>query len=193
MGAAQSTTQPQKSNSSNDNNNTTSNDKSSNDGNGDKNGNENSNHSSINDDGKKNIVFLVYLFTGFAYSSRAISEGQNFSAFVFYLTNGSASSVGFLTGLVGMTQIVVAPIMGIFSDKYPRVWLLRRTSFLGLFSVAFSTIAICVESYPLLCLTQFLWGIFWSMVSPTIDSILADATDPDPEALLTRPGLLLCK
>ena len=141
---------------------------------------------------KLDNTMFIYVFTFTAYFSRAIWEGSIISSFVYLITEGSAVSIGSLSGTLGFTQIFVAPIMGFLSDIMPRTWILSLASVIGFFATFLTVYAVRSGEYYRLLHCMVVWGFFWGCTTPCIDALLADSIDAGKrsEAYTFRSSLL---
>lgn len=118
----------------------------------------------------------VNVFTLFVYLAQAVVQGSVFSAYLFLIANQTATRVGMIAGTDGVVRICMAPTVGCLSDRFlTRAQMLKIGGVIGLFAVFFSAKAFSTDSFPALLVAQVIWGAFWSVTTPTIDSLLADS------------------
>lgn len=123
------------------------------------------------------ITQRVMVFTLFVYLAQAVAQGSVFSAYLFLIANETATRVGMVAGTDGVVRICMAPTVGFLSDRFlTRAQMLKIGGVIGLFATVFSAKAFSTDSFPALLAAQVVWGAFWSVTTPTIDSLLADWT-----------------
>jgi MFS family permease len=52
--------------------------------------------------------------------SHLCSHGQIFTSFIYLLTSGSNTKVGYITGIGGLAQVLAAPFFGYLADRFSR-------------------------------------------------------------------------
>jgi MFS family permease len=123
------------------------------------------------------IAMKIFLITSAAFMAKSIYTGAVFSAYIFLLMDRSNTAVGGITGMSGLTSLILAPIVGYISDKWDRAEFARFSSLFGVMGLAFAVYAVSQNSFPLMMLSEVIWGLFWAIFSPTTDALLADSAE----------------
>lgn len=118
---------------------------------------------------------LVMLFAIAANSIRNVWDQNIMSSFIYLLSDRSSYVVGFLTGTTGLVQALMAPVMGFFADKYPRVAVLRTSGVIGIVGILLTLPSVLYGHLVFIFLSMAVWGLFWASVNPTLDAVLADS------------------
>ncbi len=115
--------------------------------------------------------------------SSNIWNGQVFPAFVYLISNGSNTAVGMLSGIMGISQLCVAPCAGYLIDKYDRIKILHRIAIVGLLNMCYLLLVIWNNwGYEPLFAAVCCMGIYSAFLGPSMDSVLADSTEPGQRA-----------
>jgi MFS family permease len=118
-------------------------------------------------------LFLLYTFLSTAF--RGIWDQHIMSVFIYLITNGSNSSVGLLTGISGIAQLICTFFTATIGDTLSRSVILICGACLGLVSILMSVTAISLANYFFLLVCMVLWGFYWAMTNPTLDAMVADS------------------
>jgi MFS family permease len=118
---------------------------------------------------------MVMLFAITANSIRNVWDQNIMSSFIYLLSDRSSYVVGFLTGTTGLVQALMAPVMGFFADKYPRVTVLRSSGIIGVVGILLTIPSVIYGHLLFIFLSMAIWGLFWASVNPTLDAVLADS------------------
>jgi MFS family permease len=122
----------------------------------------------------KNVrLFLLYTFLSTAF--RGIWDQHILSVFIYLITHGSNFSVGFLTGITGIAQLICTFFTATIGDTLPRFMILIFGACLGLVSIVMSITAITLAHYYFLLSCMVLWGFYWATTNPTLDAMVADS------------------
>jgi MFS family permease len=135
-------------------------------------------------------VFFVYFMI---MVSKAVYEGNVFSAYLYNLADQHTILVGIAAGVTGMVMVVMAPIMGTISDKYDRISLLKASGLMGLVAVATSYVALSLDNFNFVLVAQVIWGICWTASIPTFDALIADASNEGSRSKMFTARLMLAQ
>lgn len=120
-------------------------------------------------------LFLLYTFTSTAF--RGIWDQHILSLFVYLITDGSNSSVGLVTGITGVAQLLCTFGTATIGDKLSRNLILFCGAGLGVIAIIISIYSISVAHYRLLLISMILWGFYWAATNPTLDAMVADLVE----------------
>lgn len=118
-------------------------------------------------------LFLLYTFLSTAF--RGIWDQHIMSVFVYLITHGSNSSVGILTGITGIAQLICTFFTATIGDTVPRSMILICGTCLGFVGIVMSITAITLAHYYFLLSCMILWGFYWATTNPTLDAMIADS------------------
>ena len=76
-----------------------------------------------------------------------------------------------------MTGVLLAPVVGILSDKYGRIILLKSGAFLGYISIIMIFYGVIKDSYRIVLAAQIFYGSYIAVTNPTMDALLADSVE----------------
>ena len=124
---------------------------------------------------KSKNINLVLAYTFFTFSARSLWNQSVLSAFVYLLKSNDPKYVGFLTGLMGMTQLFASLPSGWLVDKYRRDTLLKVGSVIGCIAAISTFIASRMTSFALLGVSLAIWGLFWGVVNTSTMALFADS------------------
>jgi len=117
------------------------------------------------------------IYSFLAWSIKNVFDGNVFTGYLYNLVNHTNSKVGLVAGINGLSMLTLAPFIGIVSDKYGRIILLRVACIIGIFAIILTVYSITIDSYKAIILTQILFAAYWELTSPTMNALLADWTD----------------
>ena len=120
-------------------------------------------------------VILTLLYTIFAFSGRSIWSQSVLAAYVYLLRNNQAEAVGFITAVLGLSQLVTSIPAGIIADAHRRDVLLKFSSTVGCFAVGVTFWACWRESYVCLVLALAVWGLYYGVTNTTLGALFADS------------------
>lgn len=120
-------------------------------------------------------VHLVLAYTFFSFSARSLWNQSVLSAFVYLLKSDNPKYVGFLTGLMGMSQLLSSFPSGWLADKYRRDKMLKLGSVVGFFAAASTLIASQMKSFTALGIALSIWGLFWGICNTSVMALFADS------------------
>ena len=132
-------------------------------------------HSPVQPSTKSKNINLVLAYTFLTFASRSLWNQSVLSAFVYLLKSNDPKYVGFLTGLMGMAQLLTSFPSGWLADKYRRDTMLKFGSVIGLMGAISTFIASRMNSFPLLGVSLAIWGLFWGVCNTSVMALFADS------------------
>ena len=153
-------------------------------GNSSNNDDSNSNKDSARDSSPENNktanevsrnIPLTIAYTFITQTSRSLWSNNILSSYVYLLENNNAEAVGFITAIMGMTQVFVALPAGHLADTYRRDTVIRIGSVFGAIALAATCFAVYQQDYQSLVGALALWGVFWGTTSTSIMALFADS------------------
>ncbi|CAM9535324.1 unnamed protein product [Phaeothamnion confervicola] len=101
--------------------------------------------------------------------------------------------VGYITGIMGLAQVIAAPAGGFLGDKLRRSRALALSAGVGLTAAAVLTAAVAANAgYGWLCVASVVWGVFWAISNPAIEALYADSVPNGQRTIaLTAKYILL--
>ena len=124
------------------------------------------------------VVRSIFIYSFLTWSSKAVYDGNVQGVYLFTLVGNHNTEVGVAGGITGITGVVLAPIIGILSDKYGRTILLKASSITGYIAMIVTTYAIQTDNYQMVLVANLFFGAFWALSNPTMDALLADSVEP---------------
>ena len=126
---------------------------------------------------RNGTAMKLFVITFASFTAKSIYSGAVFSAYIFLLMDRRNTAVGFLAGMSGLIGMIMAPIVGVISDKWDRTLFLRTSAFFGITAVGVAGYAVSKNMYSLMMASEVVWGFFWAIFSPTCDALMADYTE----------------
>eukprot|EP00605_Chrysophyceae_sp_TOSAG23-4_P001161 GSChrysophyteH1.ASY1.ANO1.1269.1 assembled CDS len=123
------------------------------------------------------VLRAIFLWLFITFSTRSVFDGNVFSAYLFTLVGRHNAEVGIAGGVTGMTGVLLAPVVGILSDKYGRIILLKSGAFLGYISIIMIFYGVIKDSYRIVLAAQIFYGSYIAVTNPTMDALLADSVE----------------
>ena len=137
-------------------------------------------------------INLILSFTLFAFAGRSLWSQSVLSMLVYLLRNGNPEAVGFITAVMGMSQLIASFPTGVLADRHRRDSLLQVASAVGFAAVAVSLFSVWQESYQWLTVALAVWGTFWGIASTSISALFADSIqEGDRSFFFTRRSIIL--
>ena len=141
-------------------------------------------------------IALTLWATFFLFTARSLWNVSVLSSYVFLLitqndhdSNAQVADekIGFITAVMGMTQLIVALPSGYLSDKWlGRNTMLRAGSVLGVIASVLTLFAVKQAHYPILCIALSVWGVFWGLVNTCLMALFADSMDHQSSKYFTQ-------
>lgn len=151
---------------------------------------------SISSDTRRNwtsrntTVILSYTFLVFA--GRSIWNQNVLANFIFLIRDGDPKQIGFLTGAMGISQLLVSFPAGYLADKYRRDTILQGSSVIGVLAVATSLVALYSISYKILVVSLCVWGLYWGCAQTSVMALFADSIpDGQRSHYFTKRSILI--
>jgi MFS family permease len=120
-------------------------------------------------------VTLTLVYTGLAFAGRSIWSQSVLSTFVYFLRNDNPEAVGYITAVMGISQLVASFPAGYVADAYRRDTLLRASSVMGVTAIAATTAACWQENYVYLVVALSIWGCCYGFANTTLSALFADS------------------
>lgn len=120
-------------------------------------------------------VKIVLAYTFVVFVGRSIWNQNVLATLAFLLRDGDPKAVGFITGAMGLCQLIISIPTGVLADKYRRDTLLKVASAVGLASIGTTIFSTFQSSYVYLLAALCVWGCFWGIASTTVMAIFADS------------------
>ena len=140
---------------------------------------------------KSKNINLILAYTFCVFSARSLWNQSVLSVFVFLLKADDPKYVGFMTAIVGISQLLTSFPAGILADKYRRDSLLRASSIVGAVAAVSTFIASRMENFFFLGCALAMWGFFWGLSFGPISALFADSiNDGDRSHYFTQRMLL---
>mmetsp|Transcript_17540 Transcript_17540/g.38107 ORF Transcript_17540/g.38107 Transcript_17540/m.38107 type:complete len:553 (-) Transcript_17540:33-1691(-) len=137
-------------------------------------------------------INLILLYTVLMFGGRSMWSQTVLSAYVFLLRNEDPESVGVLTAIMGICQLIFSFPAGYLADKFRRDRLLKVGSLAGIVAISATIVALNQGTYWLLAVALALWGGFWGIVYTCISALFADSMrDGDRSLWFTRRMILI--
>lgn len=124
------------------------------------------------------------LFTFSSLAARSVFSGSVFSAYVYLLTNHSNAKVGYISGIMGIINLVSGTCVGILVDRHRRDKALFVACAISLFAMVACLLAVLSQlifrtdnnhEYLFLCMSWPLWGFFKGTYGPALQALFADS------------------
>jgi len=137
------------------------------------------------------VVRNIFIYSFLAWSMKNIYDENVFTGYLFNLVDHHTGEVGVVVGVSGLTMVTLAPGLGVISDKYGRIVLLRAGTVLGYLALSLMIYSVTVDSYSAILCSQVLFGAYWACTTPTMDALLADWTDPGTRSKIYTVRLMV--
>ena len=120
-------------------------------------------------------VRLILMYTWFVFAGRSIWNQNVLAAFVYFLRSGNPEAVGYITAVMGLSQLIVSLPSGYFADKYRRDTMLRVASMVGIVAIAITLSALYYADYRYLVAALAVWGTYWGIANTSVSALFADS------------------
>ncbi|CAB9528107.1 major Facilitator Superfamily MFS [Seminavis robusta] len=141
----------------------------------------------------RNIRFTLF-YTIIAFAGRSIWNQSVLATYVFLLTNENPEAVGFITAVMGISQLLASIPTGYVADKYRRDVMLKVASAVGLLAICFTLLEMYASqnSYTFLVVALAIWGVFWGIANTSLGALFADSiADGDRSYYFTQRSILI--
>ena len=129
-------------------------------------------------------ITAIMIYTYLSFVARSLWNSNALPIFVFLLCKvDDIKTVGFITGLTGMTQLLSSYPASWVADRYRRDRVVIFGSIMGIVSATLTLIAAQRENLTLLAIGLACWGLFQGMVNPSVWALLADSVNSGDRSL----------
>ena len=137
-------------------------------------------------------INLILAFTLFAFAGRSLWSQSVLSTLVYLLRDDNPEAVGFITGVMGMSQLIASFPTGVWADRHRRDSMLKVSSGVGCLAVAVTLFSVWKESYIWLTVALAIWGVFWGVASTSLSALFADSIQEGDRSLyFTKRSIIL--
>jgi MFS family permease len=130
-------------------------------------------------------VSLTLIFTFCAFAGRSIWSQSVLATFVYLLADNNPEAVGFITAVMGISQLVASFPSGLVADSYRRDTMLKVASGIGVVAII-TTLFVCSRHvrgggdkhhmhYSYLVIALGIWGCFWGVANTSLSALFADS------------------
>jgi MFS family permease len=120
-------------------------------------------------------VYLTLAFTWFAFAGRSMWNQSVLATFIFLIRDDNAEAVGFVTAVMGLSQLLVSFPVGFLADRYRRDTMLKLASVVGVVAVTGTLLSLHLESFSLLVVALGVWGVMWGVTNTALSALFADS------------------
>jgi MFS family permease len=136
-------------------------------------------------------VTLTLAYTAWAFAGRSIWQQSVLATWVFLL-QGKLQDVGYVTAIMGISQLVVSIPAGFLADTYRRDTLLRTASAVGLLAIATTLLACHQRTFHCLVIALAVWGCCWGIANTALSALFADSIrDGERSYYFTQRSVLI--
>jgi MFS family permease len=121
-------------------------------------------------------VTIALCYTFIIFACRSTWSMSVFSTFV-YLLRDNPEDVGYVTGVMGLFQMLVSFPAGCWADKHRRDSLLKVASAVGIGAIGTTLFALYYTSFQFLVLALAVWGIYWGISVTSLSALFADSIE----------------
>jgi len=139
-------------------------------------------------------IRLTLIYTCFAFAGRSIWNQSVLATYVYLLTNDNAEAVGFITGVMGICQLLASLPTGYVADIYRRDTMLKLAAAVGALAIIVTLTALYVMPGNLVVLVVALavWGFLWGIANTALGALFADSiADGDRAYFFTQRSILI--
>ena len=119
-------------------------------------------------------VHLTLLYTGFAFAGRSIWIQSVLAAFVYFLKN-NLEAVGYITAVMGLSQLVCSFPAAFIADYHRRDFMLKIASVFGVAAIVVTLYALHTRQYVHLVMALTIWGCSWGIANTSLSALFADS------------------
>jgi MFS family permease len=120
-------------------------------------------------------VYLTLAFTWFAFAGRSMWNQSVLATFIFLIRDGNPEAVGFVTAVMGLSQLLVSFPVGFLADRYRRDTMLKLASVVGMVAVMGTLLSLHLESFSMLVVALAVWGVQWGITNTALSALFADS------------------
>jgi hypothetical protein len=144
-------------------------------------------------DGLSTNIHRILMFTWCVFTGRSIWGQSVLAVFIFLLRPGSPESVGYVTAVMGISQVLASFPADCLANYCRRETMLKLASIIGLLAVAATSLAVLRRDYLLLIGAMSLWGIMWGISDNSLASLFCDSIPKAKRVLYFKRGSSLMK
>ena len=133
-------------------------------------------------------IHRILTFTWCIFTGRSIWGQSVLAVFIFLLRPGSPESVGYVTAVMGVSQVLASFSAHILANYCRRETMLKLASIIGLSAVAVTSLAVLRTDYRLLVGALSLWGIMWGISDNSLASLFCDSIPKDKRVHCFKRG-----
>jgi len=97
------------------------------------------------------------------------------ATYVFILKDNDTEAVGYITAVLGLSQLLTSFPTGFCADKYRRDRILFCASFVGCLAFSVTLLACWHENYTYLVWALATWGAYYGVTNTTLGALYADS------------------
>jgi hypothetical protein len=131
-------------------------------------------------------VRRILALTWFSFTGRSIWSQSVLSIFVYLLNKDNPERVGYVTAVMGMSQVVSS--LPAECLKWQRNNILRLGSLVGAIAAGLTVVAILNWNFYWLIGAMSLWGVMWGITDAALPSLFADSIPEEHESIYYTRG-----
>lgn len=136
-------------------------------------------------------VYLTLVYTAFAFAGRSIWNQSVLAAYV-YLLEDDLEAVGYITAVMGISQLASSFPSGWIADKYRRDSLLKIASVAGMIAIGITFYALYSLNFKHLVMALAAWGCCWGIANTSLSALFADSIPTGKRSFyFTRRSMVL--
>jgi hypothetical protein len=126
-------------------------------------------------------VRLTLMLVFFGAAADSMFGSSVFSAYIYIITNNSASKVGYISGLIGLVNLLSALVSGVLVDRSGRRdIILRAGAIVALVAIAGCLLPLLLafdseSQYYYICAAWPVWGLVTGITNPARQALFADS------------------
>lgn len=139
-------------------------------------------------------IRLTLLYTGLAFAGRSIWNQSVLATYVYLITSSNPEAVGFITAVMGCSQLLASFPTGYLADKHRRDSMLKVASAVGIVAILVTLAAMFLMqgSYAMLVVALGVWGCYWGIANTALGALFADSIpDGDRSYYFTKRSILI--
>lgn len=130
----------------------------------------------------------ILALTWFSFTGRSIWSQCVLSIFVYLLRGDKPESVGYVTAIMGLSQVLASWPAGCLARKWQRSTILKMSSVFGLGAVGLTAYATWKLNFYYLLIALSLWGALWGVTDTALPSLFLDSIPDGEEKRYFRRG-----
>jgi hypothetical protein len=133
-------------------------------------------------------IHRILTFTWCVFTGRSIWGQSVLAVFIFLLRPGRPESVGYVTAVMGISQVLASFPADCLVNYCRRETMLKLASIIGLSAVALTSLAVLRTDYHLLVGAMSLWGIMWGISDNSLASLFCGSIPKDKRVRYFKRG-----